>query len=161
MLPALCRCIALYPDSLAFFSACCASSRESNGVVCTDLQAPPPANAMEMPAALSLLGISVIRTTSYWPKANQALSTFPPSFSTADLTTLHIKWRFFGRTRRSHALKGHEWQGVLQAVQFRKRSAENGVMSYSGLFPAMTCAITYAVMGARRMPSRKCPVATK
>jgi len=41
---------------------------------------------MEIPAALALLGISVIITTSYSPNANHALSIFPPNFSMAALT---------------------------------------------------------------------------
>jgi hypothetical protein len=38
---------------------------------------------------------------------------------------------------------------------------ENADRSCSGLRPSMTAAITSAVTGARRMPSRKCPVAMK
>src|SRR5207248_7245530 len=57
-----------------------------SGVVCTDLQAPPPAKAIAIPAALTLSGISVTSTTSYSPNANHALLILPPNFSTAGLT---------------------------------------------------------------------------
>lgn len=39
-------------------------------------------------------------------------------------------------------------------------AGEKGMRSYSGVCPSITAAIMSAVMGARRMPSRKWPVAT-
>ncbi len=40
-------------------------------------------------------------------------------------------------------------------------NGEKGLRSYPELCPSITSAITRAVIGASRIPSRKCPVATK
>src|ERR1700756_1939844 len=48
-----------------------------------------------------------------------------------------------------------------QPLHSANRAGENAEMSYSGFAPVTTCAITCAVTGVSKIPSRKCPVATK
>src|SRR5713101_6171213 len=58
-----------------------ASAVVISGVVFSLFTEPPAANAIAIAAALTLSGISVMTTTSYSPKAKNALWMRPPSFS--------------------------------------------------------------------------------
>src|SRR5712692_2417344 len=58
-----------------------------------------------------------------------------------------------------HDLSGSDFGG--SGHQLWKRPGLNGEISYSGFSPVTTWAIRCAVTGASRIPSRKCPAATK
>jgi hypothetical protein len=75
-----------YPVSCALRMASTPSSTLSSGVVLNVVAAPPAAMAIENAAASVFSGSSTTPTMSYSPKASQACSNFPPSFSTTGRT---------------------------------------------------------------------------
>src|SRR5271167_2775797 len=61
---------------------------------------------------------------------------------------------------RASSRGGRPHMGYLSAsCWFENLAGENGLKSWLQLVPVITSAITWAVIGARRIPSRKWPVA--
>src|SRR6266851_5162306 len=88
-----------YPVVPAFLMASSASAVVISGVVFSLFTEPPAAIAIA--AALTLSGISVMTTTSYSPKAKNALWMRPPSFSIGPRTASMRSWGL--ATRRAQA----------------------------------------------------------